>query len=85
MCVAAHRLGAPYPFHHDKLAAKQFDQYLLTIHGQPRAFGFNKMTLFSCVLAPFMAIFGLSHCLWQGELKRRLYKIGDLLKKMYQL
>ncbi|CAC5371450.1 unnamed protein product [Mytilus coruscus] len=57
--AAAHRLGAPYPFHHDALAAKQFDQYLLTIHGKPRNFGCNKMTLMSCVLAPLMALFAL--------------------------
>lgn len=68
--AAAHRLGAPYPFHHDKLAAKQFDQYLLTIHGQPRAFGFNKMTLLSCLLAPLMAIFGLFSLLLRCCIRR---------------
>lgn len=55
--AVAHRLGAPYPFHYDALATRQFDQYLLTIHGQPRNSGFNKMTLLSWVLAPLMAIF----------------------------
>lgn len=57
--AAAHRLGAPYPFDHDALAAKQFDQYLLTIHGKPRKFGCNKMTLLSCLLSPLMAIFAM--------------------------
>lgn len=31
--AVAHRLGAPYPFAHDKLAKKQFDMYLGSIHG----------------------------------------------------
>lgn len=59
--AAAHRLGAPYPFPHDKLAAKQFDQYLLVLHGHPRTFGLNKTTLLSYAMAPFMMVFaGLS-------------------------
>lgn len=31
--AVAHRLGAPYPFSHDKLANMQFKQYIGTIHG----------------------------------------------------
>ena len=34
--AAAARLGAPYPFAHDKLAVQQFDQYLAVIHGKRR-------------------------------------------------
>lgn len=35
--AAAHRLGATYPFAHDALATKQFDQYLRFIHGKSRS------------------------------------------------
>jgi predicted NAD/FAD-binding protein len=31
--AVAERLGAPYPFGHDKLAAQQFDMYLRLAHG----------------------------------------------------
>jgi len=31
--AVAHRLGAPYPFAADELARKQFDTYLMAIHG----------------------------------------------------
>ncbi|KAK3095041.1 hypothetical protein FSP39_009526 [Pinctada imbricata] len=57
--AVAHRLGAPYPFPNDRLAAKQFDQYLLMIHGQPRTYGVNKGTILSYILAPFMALFAV--------------------------
>eukprot|EP00002_Diphylleia_rotans_P030393 TRINITY_DN623_c0_g3_i3.p1 TRINITY_DN623_c0_g3~~TRINITY_DN623_c0_g3_i3.p1 ORF type:complete len:472 (-),score=89.25 TRINITY_DN623_c0_g3_i3:142-1557(-) len=35
--AAAFRLGAPYPFDHDHLAAKQFNTYLRYIHGISRS------------------------------------------------
>lgn len=53
----AHRLGAPYPFGKDALAAKQFDQYLLVIHGQSRSGGCSKYNVASYCLAPCMALF----------------------------
>ena len=31
--AAAHRLGAPYPLHHDELALDQFETYLDVVHG----------------------------------------------------
>ncbi len=31
--AVADRLGAPYPFSHDKLATQQFDTYLKLAHG----------------------------------------------------
>lgn len=31
--AVAHRLGAPYPFVHDKLARMQFETYMSAIHG----------------------------------------------------
>ena len=55
--AAATRLGASYPFPDDDLARKQFDQYLLTIHGKSREFGFNRQTCLSVVLAPVMLVF----------------------------
>ncbi|CAL1546864.1 unnamed protein product [Lymnaea stagnalis] len=55
--AAAFRLGASYPFPNDKLARKQFEQYLLVIHGKPAKLGCNLATLKSFALAPFMMIF----------------------------
>ncbi|XP_046571478.1 LOW QUALITY PROTEIN: uncharacterized protein LOC124279687 [Haliotis rubra] len=55
--AAAHRLGAPYPFTEDRLAAKQFDHYMMVIHGQPRSVGPNKDTVKSYLLAPLMFLF----------------------------
>lgn len=34
--AVAERLGAPYPFAHDPLAAQQFDTYLSIAHGTRR-------------------------------------------------
>ncbi|XP_052760488.1 uncharacterized protein LOC128203218 [Mya arenaria] len=55
--AAAYRLGAPYPFDHDALAKKQFNHYLMMIHGKPRKYGCNVDTLVSGILAVFMGIF----------------------------
>ncbi|KAH9519331.1 hypothetical protein Btru_075279 [Bulinus truncatus] len=55
--AAAYRLGADYPFTKDQLAKKQFEQYLLMIHGKPRKCGFNFQTVKSALLAPFMILF----------------------------
>lgn len=55
--AAAFRLGATYPFPKDKLAKKQFDQYLLMIHGKPNKLGFNMATVKSIALAPLMVLF----------------------------
>ncbi|XP_046326111.2 uncharacterized protein LOC124110765 [Haliotis rufescens] len=55
--AAAHQLGAPYPFTEDSLAAKQFDHYMMVIHGQPRSVGVNKDTVKSYLLAPLMFLF----------------------------
>uniref|UniRef100_A0A2C9K765 Amine oxidase domain-containing protein n=1 Tax=Biomphalaria glabrata TaxID=6526 RepID=A0A2C9K765_BIOGL len=55
--AAAHRIGADYPFAKDELARKQFEQYLLMIHGKPRKYGLNLQTAKSMMLAPFMVVF----------------------------
>lgn len=55
--AAACRLGAEYPFPDDDLARKQFEQYLLVIHGKARKFGCNALTMKSILLAPLMFIF----------------------------
>nr|KAG5692076.1 hypothetical protein BaRGS_021508 [Batillaria attramentaria] len=39
--AVARRLGAEYPFPEDELARKQFDHYMLVIHGRPRQWGFH--------------------------------------------
>ena len=57
--AAAYRLGAPYPFDHDKLAQKQFNNYLMVIHGKPRKYGLNVDTVKAGFLGFFMAIFAL--------------------------
>lgn len=54
--AAALRLGASYPFPSDELAAKQFDHYLLVIHGRPRKWGCNKDSLKAIAMAPLVAI-----------------------------
>ncbi|XP_045162098.2 uncharacterized protein LOC123526910 [Mercenaria mercenaria] len=54
---AAYRIGSPYPFDHDSLAKKQFDHYLMVIHGRPRKTGCNCSTIKSFFLAILMAIF----------------------------
>ncbi|KAL4221689.1 hypothetical protein ACF0H5_019944 [Mactra antiquata] len=54
---AAYRIGAPYPFDHDRLAKKQFDHYLMVIHGRPRKVGLNVDSLKAGFLAVFMGLF----------------------------
>ncbi|KAK7093233.1 hypothetical protein V1264_007023 [Littorina saxatilis] len=54
--AAALRLGADYPFPQDKLASKQFDHYMLVIHGRPRTWGCNKDSVLAVVMAPCVAI-----------------------------
>ena len=54
--AAAHRLGAEYPFPEDELASKQFDHYMLLIHGRPRKWGCNKNSVLAVCLAPLVAI-----------------------------
>lgn len=56
--AAAYRLGAPYPFDDDRLAQKQFNHYLLVVHGKPRKYGANMDTIKAGVLSLFMVIFG---------------------------
>ena len=55
--AAAYRLGCPYPFDHDDLARKQFNHYLMMIHGKPRRYGCNGDTIKSGFLSIFMAVF----------------------------
>ncbi|XP_045163298.2 uncharacterized protein LOC123527723 [Mercenaria mercenaria] len=55
--AAAYRIGAPYPFDHDALARKQFDHYLMVIHGRPRKVGPNMDTVKAGFLGLFMGIF----------------------------
>jgi len=54
---AACRIGAEYPFPKDDLARKQFETYLFAIHGKPRVYGCNKLTILSILSAPFMFLF----------------------------
>ena len=56
---AAYRIGSPYPFDHDELAKKQFDHYLMVIHGRPRKPGFNCSTIKSLFMAILMRLFML--------------------------
>ena len=55
--AAAYRLGSPYPFDHDSLARKQFDHYLMMVHGKPRRTGCNCDTIKAGFLAIFMGLF----------------------------
>jgi predicted NAD/FAD-binding protein len=55
--AAAYRIGASYPFDHDALARKQFDHYLMVIHGKPRKVGLNLDTLKAGCLGLFIGIF----------------------------
>lgn len=57
--AAAYRLGAPYPFDDDKLARKQFNHYLMVVHGQPRKVGCNVATFNAGILAIFMGLFAV--------------------------
>lgn len=75
--AAAYRLGAPYPFDHDKLGRKQFNNYLMVIHGQPREKGPNVDTVKAGLLTVFMGMFAVFSLLtrvfvdlYTGERKR---------------
>lgn len=57
--AAAYRLGSPYPFDEDKLAQKQFNHYLMVVHGQPRRYGFNCGTFSAGILSVFVALFAM--------------------------
>jgi len=55
--TAAYCLGAPYPFDDDKLAQKQFNHYLMVVHGCPRKYGLNTGTATAGILSIFMSLF----------------------------
>jgi len=80
--AAAYRLGAPYPFDHDALARKQFNHYLMMIHGCPRRHGVNVDTVKCGAMAVFMGVFAVfSLCArvicdwWEGSAPARYSKV----------
>ncbi|KAL8569686.1 hypothetical protein ACOMHN_005803 [Nucella lapillus] len=54
--AAACRLGAEYPFGQDELARRQFDHYMLVIHGRPRRWGCNKDSVLAVCMAPLVGL-----------------------------
>lgn len=57
--AAAARVGAAYPFPQDKLAASQFERYMLIVHGRPSRWGFNKESVIAICLKPLMSAFAI--------------------------